>query len=504
MVRDEAAAMFSDARDMGLMPREFVDQARKQNKLISGIGHKIKSVNNPDLRVKGRDCRNGLVNARRESWPQLKYSHGMRSLVSFLNSLATSTFWVGEHRQASSAESFIEISMNSFWNKLKQSCERKGQGDSPSIMRQTPNQSLVDVPRGGGALSSCSLPLTPVGPSSSKSCSEWQELSHNTLQLMLAACTTNPTAEPAARTVYDQRMFSAVSGNIDGGREVRELSISLLHQFEVRRRAMRDEELQSVRGASEEVATAGGIEGAGDSARVHSEVTGSMGTAASSGETAAAVEECGDEARVRRAWIEEVEDEDSAGVSVSVVEDVDVGDVEVLVDGLDGEGVFCRRTDLFSPARVEEVLRNVTIGDDLTFRQREEVRDLIREFADCFALSVGEVLPVEGAVHKFNIPDDAKFSRKVHQRPLSPPQRQYLNTKIDEMLAAGIIEACEPGEVKCASPTTMAQKAHEGVGPFLEELQHLVNDQCVEQGLSSHFPLPPSCRLVLSQHRKGK
>ncbi|TFK47509.1 ATP-citrate synthase [Heliocybe sulcata] len=48
---DEAAAMFSSARDRGLTPREFVDEARKQNKLISGIGHKIKSVNNPDLRV---------------------------------------------------------------------------------------------------------------------------------------------------------------------------------------------------------------------------------------------------------------------------------------------------------------------------------------------------------------------------------------------------------------------------------------------------------------------
>ncbi|RXW15752.1 hypothetical protein EST38_g10102 [Candolleomyces aberdarensis] len=48
---DEAASMFSNARDTGLTPREFVDQARKQNKLISGIGHKIKSVNNPDLRV---------------------------------------------------------------------------------------------------------------------------------------------------------------------------------------------------------------------------------------------------------------------------------------------------------------------------------------------------------------------------------------------------------------------------------------------------------------------
>ncbi|KIJ63837.1 hypothetical protein HYDPIDRAFT_175858 [Hydnomerulius pinastri MD-312] len=48
---DEAAAMFSGARDRGLTPREFVDESRKANKLISGIGHKIKSVNNPDLRV---------------------------------------------------------------------------------------------------------------------------------------------------------------------------------------------------------------------------------------------------------------------------------------------------------------------------------------------------------------------------------------------------------------------------------------------------------------------
>ncbi|OBZ77353.1 ATP-citrate synthase, partial [Grifola frondosa] len=48
---DEAASMFSNARDTGLTPREFVDSCRKANKLISGIGHKIKSVNNPDLRV---------------------------------------------------------------------------------------------------------------------------------------------------------------------------------------------------------------------------------------------------------------------------------------------------------------------------------------------------------------------------------------------------------------------------------------------------------------------
>ncbi|KAH8109040.1 citrate synthase-like protein [Phellopilus nigrolimitatus] len=48
---DEAASMFSNSRDTDLTPRESVDDSRKANKLISGIGHKIKSVNNPDLCV---------------------------------------------------------------------------------------------------------------------------------------------------------------------------------------------------------------------------------------------------------------------------------------------------------------------------------------------------------------------------------------------------------------------------------------------------------------------
>ncbi|KAK9416218.1 putative ATP citrate synthase [Seiridium unicorne] len=48
---DGAAAEFSTASDKGLSPREFVDIMRKQNKLIPGIGHRIKSRNNPDLRV---------------------------------------------------------------------------------------------------------------------------------------------------------------------------------------------------------------------------------------------------------------------------------------------------------------------------------------------------------------------------------------------------------------------------------------------------------------------
>jgi ATP citrate (pro-S)-lyase len=48
---DGAASQFTSAYDSGLTPREFVNQQRKANKLIPGIGHKIKSRNNPDLRV---------------------------------------------------------------------------------------------------------------------------------------------------------------------------------------------------------------------------------------------------------------------------------------------------------------------------------------------------------------------------------------------------------------------------------------------------------------------
>jgi len=48
---DDAAREFTRAYDSGLSPREFVDSMRKANRLIPGIGHKVKSRNNPDFRV---------------------------------------------------------------------------------------------------------------------------------------------------------------------------------------------------------------------------------------------------------------------------------------------------------------------------------------------------------------------------------------------------------------------------------------------------------------------
>ena len=48
---DGAAEQFSSGYDKGLAPEEFVEDMRKRNKLILGIGHRIKSRTNPDLRV---------------------------------------------------------------------------------------------------------------------------------------------------------------------------------------------------------------------------------------------------------------------------------------------------------------------------------------------------------------------------------------------------------------------------------------------------------------------
>lgn len=49
---DGAAKQFSEAYDTNLHPMEFVNSMRKKGQLIMGIGHRVKSINNPDVRVK--------------------------------------------------------------------------------------------------------------------------------------------------------------------------------------------------------------------------------------------------------------------------------------------------------------------------------------------------------------------------------------------------------------------------------------------------------------------
>merc|ERR1719380_459114 len=48
---DDAAKMFTQAADSGIPAKKFVDDCKKNNILIMGIGHRIKSKTNPDMRV---------------------------------------------------------------------------------------------------------------------------------------------------------------------------------------------------------------------------------------------------------------------------------------------------------------------------------------------------------------------------------------------------------------------------------------------------------------------
>jgi len=48
---DDAARYFKDAYDRGLTAQQFVDEMKAKGILIPGIGHRIKSVQNPDMRV---------------------------------------------------------------------------------------------------------------------------------------------------------------------------------------------------------------------------------------------------------------------------------------------------------------------------------------------------------------------------------------------------------------------------------------------------------------------
>jgi hypothetical protein len=156
------------------------------------------------------------------------------------------------------------------------------------------------------------------------------------------------------------------------------------------------------------------------------------------------------------------------------------------------KAVFTRQSNPFKSERVDAVLSELTIGEDLTQEQRVSIGNLLREFADCFALSMSEVTVVAGATHKLNVPEGTAFKTKVNQRPLSGPQKEYFNGVLDKMLEAGIIAPIDHNDVKCCGATTLAKKVHEGNGLTIEELQHRVNDECVMAGIPSAFKdLPP-------------
>lgn len=185
---------------------------------------------------------------------------------------------------------------------------------------------------------------------------------------------------------------------------------------------------------------------------------------------------------------------------------VDICDIDALLDAeseqLDASGpgaeqpeievdvdtsIFTRMTDPMKKERVDEILRSIEIGDDLTDKERHRVRNMVAEFADVFALSVKEVKHIPGAYHRLDVPDDASFNTKIFQRQMTPPQAEYFSKALDVMQEAGVIAPITAKDVKCVSPITMAAKAHTVAGMTLDELKERLNWECEQAQLGKPF-----------------
>ena len=88
-------------------------------------------------------------------------------------------------------------------------------------------------------------------------------------------------------------------------------------------------------------------------------------------------------------------------------------------------------------------------------------------------------------------------------------QFTYFNNAIDKLITADIIETIHPEDVKCCSPITLAQKAHERPGLSLNEIQQRVNEECIAHGMApahnmdAKVPTPQPRNTIQLNHRHG-
>jgi hypothetical protein len=98
--------------------------------------------------------------------------------------------------------------------------------------------------------------------------------------------------------------------------------------------------------------------------------------------------------------------------------------VEVTAEEPEEEAdTFTRQTNPFSQKQVNALLKAITIGEDLSEEQKKKVHNLIAMYADCFTLSVTEVIPVKDATLDLSIPEGTQLPVKMYQYMFTPPQR---------------------------------------------------------------------------------
>ena len=156
-----------------------------------------------------------------------------------------------------------------------------------------------------------------------------------------------------------------------------------------------------------------------------------------------------------------------------------------------GTNTSARVQNTFDEARIDQILKAVEIGPDLTDEQREQVRSLIREYADVFALSLSEVLYVDWYKHKLNIDPDQKFPTKINQRPITEGQKEWFNNILDDMEKSFVIQKVPGDFIKNLSSTNLAPKEAGKTGITRTEVMRQVNRECEKNGLPPFWEQVP-------------
>ncbi|QRV88070.1 Retrovirus-related Pol polyprotein from transposon opus [Ceratobasidium sp. AG-Ba] len=147
-----------------------------------------------------------------------------------------------------------------------------------------------------------------------------------------------------------------------------------------------------------------------------------------------------------------------------------------------------RLSDPFKPERVAEILGKIRIGDKLSDDQRDRVQALVREYADVFARSLSEVLPVDFKQMRLDVPEGTTFPKRVGQKKLTEPQRQALYAMLDELEEAKIIERVSQDQVAAVSPINMVPKPGGSERPSLKTLQQMANSECKKYDIPIEYP----------------
>src|SRR6266481_590257 len=147
-----------------------------------------------------------------------------------------------------------------------------------------------------------------------------------------------------------------------------------------------------------------------------------------------------------------------------------------------------RVTDPANPEWVQAILEKISIGTDLTDKEWMAVTDLIKEYPDIFVLSLSEVFPVDFMTHKLKIDPNIALPKKVHQWPVTEPQRKFFKDIINDMEKAGVIHAVPAEFIKCLNATNLAPKeAGKNLRMSHKALLRWCNEQCHKYGLTDYW-----------------